>query len=420
MRRMRVLAVTCGGVLLALALGCPSGPDGGGQASTRDSAGISVVVNSGPAWATGRGWTVVDSPLVDIVDVDHVLGPVRLSDGRLAIGNAGTNEVRIYDAGGALLKTSGRPGSGPGEYQNLVGIWAGPADSLMVSDILVRRLTVLDREGNFGRSFSLGGGGGGFRSINGSVDFAVPLGWLADGSIVGLSQTFTMNAVRDGIFRDTVTIVRYGPDGTARDTVGRFPGPEMEQMTITMGTRSMAAPSPVPLGKQFVGAARGDRFYVSVNNAWEIQVRALDGALKRLIRTDGTPTPITPTDVEANRQEMREQMEGQPMMRNVPEPIKKQLTARVDQAKYPTTFAWFAAILTDGDGNLWAQEVSPSSKTVQRYAVVDSSGRFLGRVTMPPGFRPSTIGSDAVYGVWKDADDVEHVRAYPLRKGPED
>ena len=26
-------------------------------------------------------------------------------------------------------------------------------------------------------------------------------------------------------------------------------------------------------------------------------------------------------------------------------------------------------------------------------------------------------GTVAVYGVWKDADDVEHVRVYPLRKG---
>ena len=139
----RTLTVIRGAVLSTLALGCSPGTDGGGTASTRDSAGVSIVENSGPVWKADAGWKVVDSPLVDIGDVDHVLGPVRLGDGRLAIGNAGTNEVRIYDAGGALLKTAGRPGSGPGEYQNLVGIWAGPADSLMVSDILVRRLTVL-------------------------------------------------------------------------------------------------------------------------------------------------------------------------------------------------------------------------------------------------------------------------------------
>ena len=285
MRSVRRLAATSVAAAKHAAGWLPRGRRQGRAVSTRDSAGISIVENTGPAWPADRGWKVVDSPLVDIGDVDHVLGPVRLSDGRLAIANAGTNEVRIYDARGAHLKSSGRAGSGPGEYRNLVGIWAGPADSLMVSDILVRRLTVLDREGVFARSLSLGGTAGGFTSINGSVDFAVPLGWLADGSIIGLSQTFTMNATREGIFRDTITMIRYGPDGAVRDTVGHFPGPEMEQMTITMGAQSMAAPSPVPLGKQFVGAARGDRIYVGLNNAWEIEMRGVDGSLKRLIRS---------------------------------------------------------------------------------------------------------------------------------------
>jgi hypothetical protein len=303
MRGMPTFVGTVAAGMSALVAGCGGDAGGGGKASTRDSAGISIVENTGPAWPADRGWIVVDSPMIDIGDVDHVLGPVRLSDGRLAIANAGTNEVRIYDAKGGHLKSSGRAGSGPGEYQNLVGIWAGPADSVMVSDILVRRLTVLDREGGVGRSLSLGGTAGGFTSINGSVDFAVPLGWLADGSIVGLSQTFTMNAVREGIFRDTIRMVRYGPDGTARDTVGHFPGPEMEQMTITMGTQSMAAPSPVPLGKQFVGAARGDRIYVGLNNAWEIEVHGFDGSLKRLIRTNVKPAAITSADAEANRKE---------------------------------------------------------------------------------------------------------------------
>jgi hypothetical protein len=406
---------------VTLLVGCADAGARSGTTATRDSAGIAIVENTGPAWTEGRGWKVVDSPMVDVGDVDHVLGPVRLGDGRLAIANAGTSEIRIYDASGALLKSSGRVGSGPGEYQNLVGIWAGRGDSVLVSDIRVRRLTVLDRDGSPGRSLSLGNAGGGFTSIGGSVDFAVPQGWLADGSIVGLSQTFNMsslNEAREGTFRDTITMIRYGPDGSARDTLGRFPGPETEKVTLTVFGRTMSAPMPVPLGKQFVATARGNRVYVAVNDAWEIEVRDGDGTLKRLIRTAATPVAITPNDVTANRKELRDQMELQPMMRSVPEPMKKQLTARIDQAKYPAAFAFFAGLLADGAGNLWALEVSSGADKTERYAVIDSTGRLLGRVTMPVSFRTSSIGPDAVFGVWKDADDVEHVRTYPLRKGP--
>jgi hypothetical protein len=400
-----------------IVIACGSGDSAGRAAAIRDSAGITIVENSGPAWAGNAGWRVADNPLVDIGDVDRVLGPVRLSDGRLALANAGSSEVRIYDAKGALLKSSGRAGSGPGEYQNLVGIWAGPADSVMVSDVLVRRLSVLDHEGTFGRSLTLGAVSEGFTTIGGQFDFAVPLGWMADGSIVGLSQTFALNAVREGTFRDTVSVILYGPDGTTRDTVGRFPGPEMEQISMTMAGRSMSAPMPVPLGRQFVALARGDRVYVSVNNAWEIEVRGPDGGITRLIRAAEKPATITADDIAASRKALLEQMEAQPMMRNVPEPIKKQLTARVDQAKYPATFAFFAGLLGDADGNLWAEQVSSGADKIQRFAVIDSTGRFLGRVSMPANFRVSWIGTEAVYGVWKDADDVEHVRAYPLRKG---
>ena len=132
---------------------CGGGGDGGGAAVTRDSAGIAIVENTGPVWSAGQEWKV-DSVILDIGgDVDSVSGPVRLGDGRLAIANAGSHEVRVYDAAGAQLHASGRAGDGPGEYRMLAGIWRGPGDSLLVSDFMARRVSVLDRDAKFARSF---------------------------------------------------------------------------------------------------------------------------------------------------------------------------------------------------------------------------------------------------------------------------
>jgi hypothetical protein len=102
----------------------------------------------------------------------------------------------------------------------------------------------------------------------------------------------------------------------------------------------------------------------------------------------------------------------------VPAPVKSQIKTRIEQAKYPPTFAFVSALLIDGDGNIWVQEVASPRVKATVFAVVDSSGRLLGRVTMPVNFRPTTIGTASVYGVWKDADDVQHLRAYPLRRSP--
>ncbi len=66
--------------------------------------------------------------------------------------------------------------------------------------------------------------------------------------------------------------------------------------------------------------------------------------------------------------------------------------------------------------NLWVQEGTSPADDAARYAVVDSAGRLLGRVAMPARLKPSSIGKEAVFGVWRDADEVEHVRGYPIRK----
>ena len=411
---MRGILLLGAGLLVA---GCGGAGEGGAAAVTRDSAGIAIVENTAPAWAAGQEWTV-DSVILDIGgDVDSVSGPVRLGDGRLAIANAGTHEVRVYDESGAQIHASGRAGDGPGEYRMLAGIWRGPGDSLLVSDFLVRRVSVLDREARFARSFSLGGHTGGLLPVGGRIEFAVPQGWLADGSVVGVTMGFTMNQAKQGPYRDTVSALHYGPEGAVRDTIARFPGAETEQMTLSIGGQSISAPMPVPLGRQSVTAAEGRRFYLAQNNTWEIEVRELDGRLVRLIRLKAAPRPLTPEHIAAHRKAQLDQIEAMPAMRSMPPAFKTQLTARIEQARYPATLPFVSSLLVDAEGRLWAQEVPPPGVETATYAVFDESGQLLGRVTMPEDFRVASIGAEAVYGVWKDADDVEHLRAYRLRKG---
>ena len=50
------------------------------------------------------------------------------------------------------------------------------------------------------------------------------------------------------------------------------------------------------------------------------------------------------------------------------------------------------------------------------WRVFDRTGRWSGTVTMPARFNPMDIGSDYVLGLWRDEDDVEHVRLYRLMK----
>jgi hypothetical protein len=406
--------------IVALAVTACGGKEGGGAAPvTRDSAGITIVDNSAPAWAEGQGWTVSDSILLDIsgADIDSALGPVPLANGGVAIGVAGTREIRTYDASGNLLTKVGRQGSGPGEFLNLSGLWVGPGDSLLVLDVFVRRLSVIDPAGVYQRSFSLGGAGGSLMPVDGKVEMALPIGWLGDGTIPGMALTFAINSNRQGKYRDSVSALLYDAGGAMRDTITRFPGIEMQQMPMNVSGQSFSAPIAVLLGKVTMTTADRDRFYVAQNNAWEVEVRTPDGTLLKLIRLPKQAVALTPEMVETHRKEALEVLESNQMLRSMPEAIKKQMLATIEQAVYPETLPFIDGILIDPARNIWVSEVQPPGIETRVYAVFDSAGAFQGRVSMPNRFRASAIGADVVYGVWLDPDDVQHVRTYRLRKG---
>lgn len=48
------------------------------------------------------------------------------------------------------------------------------------------------------------------------------------------------------------------------------------------------------------------------------------------------------------------------------------------------------------------------------WQVFDREGRWLAAVRTPPRFRIHQVGDDHLLGVWRDEDEVEHIRVYPL------
>ncbi|HUG28649.1 MAG TPA: hypothetical protein VMK53_10180 [Gemmatimonadales bacterium] len=415
------------GTLAVLTAACGGGDaPGTGEASVRDSAGIQIVENSGPAHAEGEGWLLSAEPTFEVggdetnpvYDLGQVTGATRLRDGSVAVANAATSEVRFYNPDGSHRITSGRSGAGPGEFQMIVGMWRTPADSLVVLDMAIQRLSVLSPAGQYSHSFSLGGMGGGMvPGADGSISMAIPAGMFDDGSLVGMANSFRIGDTREGSFRDPMPLVRYGPDGAIRDTVATVPGQEMEMMTLSFGEQSIAVPTPVSLGKQTIVAARADKLYLAVNDSWEIEARDPDGTIRRLIRLVAPVRPLTADLIARHRVEQLELVNNQPMVSQAPQQIRDQVTERVNSAPYPATLPFVALMLVDDEGYLWAQEVPVPGELRQKWGVFDLAGRLQAWVRMPERFRPTAIGSDWVVGIWQDENDVEHVRVYGLTRG---
>src|SRR6185436_7815877 len=78
----------------------------------------------------------------------------------------------------------------------------------------------------------------------------------------------------------------------------------------------------------------------------------------------------------------------------------------------------------DAEGNLWVMRFALQDEVIGTYStkaplvynVFDSTGRWLGDVTMPKRFRVMEIGNDYVLGINFDDDGVQYVHQYTLKK----
>ncbi len=111
----------------------------------RDSAGIRIVDNDGPAGPT----LVLDSaPAFDIGPaggpgaefISSPVSAVRLRDGRIIAAGWAMSDVRVFDATGRWVRTVGRQGAGPGEFEALGFVYRGPDDSVITFEPGTQRL----------------------------------------------------------------------------------------------------------------------------------------------------------------------------------------------------------------------------------------------------------------------------------------
>ncbi|HRN53690.1 MAG TPA: 6-bladed beta-propeller, partial [Gemmatimonadaceae bacterium] len=77
------------------------------------------------------------------------------ADGRIYIYEHSTQDIRVFDAAGAHVKTIGRKGRGPGELDNAEGIVFAADGNLWVRDAANSRFTIFDADGNYRDSWSM-------------------------------------------------------------------------------------------------------------------------------------------------------------------------------------------------------------------------------------------------------------------------
>ena len=383
---------------------CSAGEQPRVRAVVRDSAGITIVENSVPLWRDEEEWRLTAEPVVQIgvvmgapeYQLHNVVGATRLADGRIAVANGSSGEIRLYDPSGRFISLAGRPGEGPGEFGSL-GMLFRLGDSLVAYDYQLRRLSIFDDEGTFARSFTL--------EVPPGRSGLSPRGALADRTLlVSTIRIFVHDEAKPGVSRDTALYLRYDFDGALVDSIGRFPG---VQHLVRVNGEAMSVSS-LPFGSRASTAIGGSGFFYGASDSYEIRRYAADGTLEMLIRRLVEPRRVTPEDVSGYKEQVltavgpRNRQAAERMLAEIP---------------FPETMPAFAQLQVDAAGNLWVEEYrSPADRHPPRWTIFDPTGQMLGTIETPDRFTIFEIGEDYVLGRWIDNFDIEYVRLYGLIK----
>ncbi len=391
-------------VLLVWLSGC--GEDRSPSSATsvrRDSAGIAIVTSAAPR---SPGLYRVDStPALDLGGTgdpaDEFSGTVialELRDGRIAVANQGTSEIRFYDAMGKPLQSVGRRGSGPGEFERITSLAAGAGDSLLVFDRGTRRLSVLAPTGEIVRSGMIELG-------QGKLANAV-LGVLPGGRTVVSPARSGREPTTSGLVRDSADLKIVGADGSVTE-VGRFPGTEKVLQVETQGGKVVSVNiAALPFGRSSWFGISDTLVGVAPTDRYEFDLYSASGRLVRRIRRDHQPEPVTAADLAADLE-----MAGLPN-----EDARARYRSFLKMAPIPKTKPAYDRVVPGANGELWFRDyLGPYQRTRPgRWTIFDREGAWLTTVNLPAGFEPTWIGPTQILGSWLDPDDAPHILRFRL------
>ena len=397
-QRRVVLSVA---VLVAFA-GC-----GGEQTSSSpgiavsDSAGIPIIVSAldrlpetctiSPEPRVAIGQAIGEDPY----QLYRVFGATVLSDGRIALVNQGSQELRVYGPDGDFLFASGRRGDGPGEFQNAFYLFKLPGDTLWVGDYGPWQFELFSPSGEWIQQV---------RPSPTQPFSPQGMGLLADGRAV---LAFQDRSQRSPNFTrtDMLHVLLYDRAGSLLDTLAVSPYGRWGQIDGEAST--WVYPWFEAVTEMAVG---GERLAIGHGSVPELKVFQLTSQpeLERIVRWTGVDQSVGPSDLAAARAEIEARyadMSGNPVtniLLSDQRPVSDSMPVMSD-AQFGT------------DGSLWVQEYSrPTDSDSNRWVQFDRDGRFICRLVLPSGLDVYEFGSNYVLGKGEGEFRAEQVVLYDL------
>ncbi len=402
--RMRILLTG-----LVLLPACQDAAPSSQEVTVRDSAGVQIVEHAGDPRSAPIRWRTAAEPVLRVGAIegdeaylmDGIIDLALLDDGSFVVANRGDQSLRWFDAMGQFMFERGGPGEGPGEFSRVGQLSVADGDSIVAVDVSAARFTLFGSDGELGRTTRLAG----LMAPPASM-LRIPSGdWILGAA--GSSSSQLGQNIESGIYRPMSPILRVSNDGARFDTLGMFPGTEI-QITTT-GDGFMMALAPIGRGATSY-AVVGNELIVGTKERLQFDVFSTAGSLVRSVRAPDVDLTVTPEIQAAYEVLVQEQLA------NVPASERASAERRMAAMKLPDVVPAYSSMWTDADGRVWLGSLRIGDSSPQEALVFDVTGTFLGRAELPPSLRIFIIRDGFVWGRERDEFDVEYVVKYALEE----
>ena len=397
-------------LFLAWVVGACGGEESRWAGTITDSAGVTIVSNPTEGiWTEAERWTVEEDLRIGAVagDPEYQFGEIAIggiatdSRGRIFVLDHQAQHIKVFSPEGEYEQTLGGRGGGPGELKNAWYVLMGPGDTLVVPDFGTQRVNLYSPDGSSSGSFSM--------------LFEEGVRWM-NRAFKASSSGLVAEQIRPNPWAGEPgpdpmdVIVLRATDGTATDTLLKFPSGRMWSFENPSVSR-LYYPEPA------WDLTDDMQLLFGVNDQYRISLYSQAGDLQRIITKQHERRPVTDRDIQI----IRDYFEARWIRAGVPAEAYPRLHRRWQYGEF---FPAFHTLVSGPAGTIWVQRPLPPSEMSETevfslnfteewasrdWDVFDSDGRFLGVVTLPQLFTAKLFRGDKIYGIWRDALEVQYV-----------
>jgi len=306
-----------------------------------------------------------DEAFVDVSALDV------LKDGTVYVVDTKDSRVKVFDAKGRFVRAFGKPGQGPGELSQPIGIHITPDNEILVEDALNQRLAVFSLDGQFVRNIStaksLGLSG---IQMNGQG--------LIVGRSMGLGEAGKMS----------MDVRTYDKDFN----------PKFKLASVEFPISTQAKINPFSAMKLLYALDERGFLYFGTSTDYEIRVVSPEGKLLKTISRDFDPVPITSKDKED-------------LLALIPSVSGVNIK---DMIQFPDVFPAFGDFIIADEGLLLVRTYEKGKASKEYYwDLFDADGRYIARVPITHVIRLWRDGQ--AYFIVEDEDGYKTIRCCRTR-----